>query len=452
MVSPRKIGTRLENLLAQEKRDTSLNIRLHFVPLDIATLETTLGEVVTDKLLVSEFLKKVTDYVTNRHANYIVLKGTLITQYYSSNLVAKTGIRSLTADTFKNRLPAVVYQNSKASSNILGVLYSSYGSVGENLFTAFLNKELTNYLKEYTDTEIRLGFDIGHVITTQSSLGTTPLREKILDVQEHVNYIISRTKGTNRAVLTNLQESLASNIQELESQSYYGNKITATFSKELTNTLLKVNALVVIPQDRRENQKIYGSNIEAKIQRAVAEELARVNFSRNIFEEIEYRLLDVFTKNKKPESLKANVSLDIAEKITKNKSVINVSAQKAPSARKPQLRTLQGRFSSLPTLKDLINSKLHDQIKANMGTGSSTSVLNYRTGRLANSAKVEKLSQSKQGLITAFYSYMQNPYATFSEGGRQQYPRSRDPKKLISKSIKEIAQQQVANRLRAVLV
>jgi hypothetical protein len=47
---------------------------------------------------------------------------------------------------------------------------------------------------------------------------------------------------------------------------------------------------------------------------------------------------------------------------------------------------------------------------------------------------------------------MKNPYATFSSGGRQQSPQTRDPKLLISKSIREIAQQQVANQLRAVAV
>jgi len=55
-------------------------------------------------------------------------------------------------------------------------------------------------------------------------------------------------------------------------------------------------------------------------------------------------------------------------------------------------------------------------------------------------------------MITAFYSYMKNPYATFSAGGRQELPKSRDPKLLISKSIREIVGQQVANRLRAVVV
>jgi hypothetical protein len=85
-----------------------------------------------------------------------------------------------------------------------------------------------------------------------------------------------------------------------------------------------------------------------------------------------------------------------------------------------------------------------------MGDGDSRNVLNYRTGRLAGSAKVEYMSQSRAGMITAFYSYMKNPYATFSDGGRQQNPKSRDPKLLISKSIREIAAQQVGNLLRAV--
>ena len=107
---------------------------------------------------------------------------------------------------------------------------------------------------------------------------------------------------------------------------------------------------------------------------------------------------------------------------------------------------------NLPMLMMQINSNLHDQIKRNMGTGNRRDVLNYRTGRFAESAKVERLSESRQGMITAFYSYMKNPYATFSRGGRQERPFSRDPKLLISKSIRELAGSMVANRMRAVNV
>lgn len=107
---------------------------------------------------------------------------------------------------------------------------------------------------------------------------------------------------------------------------------------------------------------------------------------------------------------------------------------------------------SLTALQSLINANLAEKIKENMGGGSSRNVLNNRTGRLAESAQVERMSESRAGMITAFYSYMKNPYATFSAGGRQQDPKSRDPKLLIAKSIREIAAQQVGNRLRSVLI
>lgn len=108
--------------------------------------------------------------------------------------------------------------------------------------------------------------------------------------------------------------------------------------------------------------------------------------------------------------------------------------------------------TDLVSLENLIRSKLSDQVAANMGTGNATKVLNYRTGRLSESAKLEKLMQSRNGLITAFYSYMKNPYATFSQGGRQEYPKSRDPKLLISRSIRDIAAPIVGDRLRSVSV
>jgi hypothetical protein len=87
-----------------------------------------------------------------------------------------------------------------------------------------------------------------------------------------------------------------------------------------------------------------------------------------------------------------------------------------------------------------------------MGDGSRKNILNYRTGRFAASAKVERLTQSREGMVTAFYNYMRNPYGTFSDGGRQEIPKSRDPKLLISKSIKEIAETIVGNRMRAILI
>lgn len=135
------------------------------------------------------------------------------------------------------------------------------------------------------------------------------------------------------------------------------------------------------------------------------------------------------------------------------KKVAEATKVKAKLNAKPIARNIE--IASPPSTTDLLtllNANLYEQIKKNMGTGSSRDVLNFRSGRLARSASVERISESRNGMITAFYTYMKNPYATFSVGGAQQFPKSRDPKLLISKSIREIAATQVQNRLRAVLV
>lgn len=108
--------------------------------------------------------------------------------------------------------------------------------------------------------------------------------------------------------------------------------------------------------------------------------------------------------------------------------------------------------ASVASLEALLRSRLTLQIKKNMGTGNARNVLNYRTGRFAESAYIQRATISREGMVSVFYNYMRNPYATFSEGGKQQYPKTRDPKTLIAKSIREIGSTLVGNRMRAILI
>jgi hypothetical protein len=119
---------------------------------------------------------------------------------------------------------------------------------------------------------------------------------------------------------------------------------------------------------------------------------------------------------------------------------------------KAQMRNLQGRFTSLASLQVILNQALSEQIAKNMGKGTSKNILNYRSGRFADSVTVQRLSQSKEGMITAFYSYMKYPYQTFEPGFAQGSPTTRNPKLLISKSIREIGATLVGNRMRAVSI
>lgn len=156
---------------------------------------------------------------------------------------------------------------------------------------------------------------------------------------------------------------------------------------------------------------------------------------------------------------KTITSYNTSTSISKSTSISVPKVKVVPKSKSTntKLPTVSGqklfkKLPSLSSLQNLLNRHLQDVISANMGDGNSRNVLNYRTGRLAASAKVEKLTQSKDGMITAFYSAMRNPYYTFSDGGKQQYPRTRDPKLLISKSIKEIALEAAVTRMRAVTI
>jgi len=185
--------------------------------------------------------------------------------------------------------------------------------------------------------------------------------------------------------------------------------------------------------------------------------------SPSMLDLIQASIVDVL-KGKKP-SKKEYISPKV-EVIKSKPAKVDTSATKAQIKKDlDQVRKLKKSVKAVPKIQEaapqtfnltnlqlILNQQLQDVVSANMGDGSSKSILNYRTGRFASSVKVENLTESRSGMITAFYSYMKNPYATFSEGGRQQKPKSRDPKLLISASIREIAAQHVTNRLRAVVV
>jgi hypothetical protein len=195
------------------------------------------------------------------------------------------------------------------------------------------------------------------------------------------------------------------------------------------------------------------------------DQVVNMEFSPSLKESIGMLLMNSISGGKMPKaprSSSTNTGSKGSEKgTTKTKIKKPGSVQKfnlpksSPGSSTTAMSMLEQSVPLVPnliSLQNIINSQLQDVISANMGNGSSKNVLNYRTGRFASSVKVEKMSQSRQGMITAYYSYMKNPYATFSDGGKQSIPKSRDPKLLISKSIREIAQELITNQLRAVSV
>ena len=100
-------------------------------------------------------------------------------------------------------------------------------------------------------------------------------------------------------------------------------------------------------------------------------------------------------------------------------------------------KTAKAQFSQTAMLA-VINARLPQAILDNMGPPA----LSNRTGRFAASVRAINIIQTPQGFPSIGYTYRKSPYATFEQGGKQGTI-DLDPRKLIDKTIREIAVEQV---------
>jgi len=98
----------------------------------------------------------------------------------------------------------------------------------------------------------------------------------------------------------------------------------------------------------------------------------------------------------------------------------------------------QAKHKSLASIKSKINSRLPAEVRRNMGRPA----LINQTGRFSNSVELVNLREGPKSLIGE-YTYMHNPYRTFENEGQRRWPAGYNPKPLITKSIRNLALQQV---------
>jgi hypothetical protein len=341
---------------------------------------------------------------------------------------------------------------------------------------------LVNNVMNIKSGELQKHYEKGHVVgLTTELLQATASRISAVD-----------TKGqTGKAFLLNQLDNIIAYYKRLDLASanlrpHTDIKLYASFEKRI-NKNGKASYLVEL-QPKKANQesarevqgtigsirKLFnsGSLSEAAIKDLIdilqskvtdpkfQQDLLEMRSSPSMVKMIETSVLGAITGKLVDQAYSAK-NVSIGTKKIKNPNLTQVRAESKKkiskaNAIKRKLETKGKKqtveHKSLAALQMLLNAQLQNVISANMGDGNAKNVLNYRTGRLAESAKVERLSESRAGMITAFYSYMKYPYATFSEGGKQQHPRSRDPKLLIAKSIREIAATRAYMNLRSVNV
>lgn len=134
---------------------------------------------------------------------------------------------------------------------------------------------------------------------------------------------------------------------------------------------------------------------------------------------------------------KSKASLKVAGTATRGRP-------KKQSLQKQNIRrqkTAKAQFNQAALLA-LFNARLPTAIINNMGDPA----LNNRTGRFAASVRVIDIFQTPKGFPSIGYTYRKSPYATFEQGGKQGSIEL-DPRRLIDKTIREIAAEQAMGRL-----
>lgn len=391
----------------------------------------------------NDLRKRLANFIVSKHEYKIIQQGGIFRD--------QTGKQLLGNDLLAN-VPAVVYENSISPDNIIGAIYKSYDTTRQNLFQNFLNTEINKFLdkKIYEGTGFSEGFDVGHILGN-SKLAQTPLALRLQGVIDKIDSVFNTRSVGEQQKLTQLRAGVQETLSILRAQSGYGPKIEATLSQDTRSALLSVNAILVIIQERKENQYFYGSLIEGALGRQLAELIAKLGFSKNIVEVAANRIHEIL-KHGKIKS-RGKITKQVISTKQQRKTPVKVSTSssskitKVPAKQLPRITMV---LDDTISLQRLLDTSLVQQVKQNMGTGNRRDILNLRSGRFAESVRTTNISEARSGAISVFYTYMKNPYATFSQGGKQQYPRTRDPKLLISKSIRELAQQQMITKLRVI--
>ena len=422
------VDKEVQAILARNIRDSDLNKRPHV--LDISEHSLSLNGSPAFKELYSIFIETVKANVAKNVATlgdidpgYFKGKTAYITYVDNPRVLIGTSYDSI------QKVIRKVSRDPKLVNTVYGVRSNAS------------NAEVTN-------------LDIGHIASADSPYFISPAEQRISSLLDTL--AVHTDERLNAKV-----EKAFNDLVNIQSHvDYTIRKLSGDLAQ--IEGLLGTVFVAVTLQTSEVNQKVYNP-IETEILNRVRYDIATTlakpylikkflehTSSNSIIEDITERVIAIL------KGVKPNIVTHPERKsTTPSKSRI----KKTPIPKTPDIKTdlskvktLQNKSYSLASLQTLLNTHLQNVVAANMGNGEDRMILNYRTGRFAASTRVERLSMGKEGMITAFYSYMRNPYGTFSEGGRQQYPKTRDPKLLISQSIKEIAATRVANRMRAVLV
>ena len=222
--------------------------------------------------------------------------------------------------------------------------------------------------------------------------------EKYLKRIPFLNYL-TRTAGTNRKLFADMGK----NFQPGKPNSLSKLKGSNSMSDEIANQMVKT--LV------GKTPKTY----KAKGKKKVVKKLAA---------------------KKRSTSMQADIAVNAAltaRAFKEAAKVVGLSKTKKSNTKEKEMAFDQREINKLVSR---INKRLPAEVRRQMGRPA----LINRTGRFSNSAKLLHLKATRGGL-TGKYSYLLRPYETFENTGERQWSPGYNPKPLIAKSVRSLAQQ-----------
>lgn len=311
----------------------------------------------------------------------------------------------------------------------------NYNTVNEIKST--IGKLISRYTKRYgkevaasgfTGSDNKSGIQLGH-----GELSAAVSTIKTLKVEQALARFGSNSKelidGINE-IKRKYNESHGLNIylkheQVLTSRGSFKKGYTAIFSSQATLENM---------MDAKDERKFL-----TEINNYISENIVNLKGSPSLLEATTSTLLNNFAtkKNLKVNTKTQSKSKSVSESKRKSKlkqSTPSVSRGSVVGKKNRQANTKVGVAGSPLALIQAFNSRLPRVIMENM---KSPALVN-RTGTFANSVKVVDAVQTPQGFASFGYTYDKYPYQTF-EPGFAQGSVDRDPRKLIDRSMREIA-------------
>jgi len=286
--------------------------------------------------------------------------------------------------------------------------------------TKFLSDMRKIYTKKGTTLKDTSFLDIGHGEQTSNIkeriydelLGHGELPPNIPKIPELENIFVLKKDNRRKTIVVSLESSFANRLKGRTQER----KIKEQLLVDLEKAIGKLESVATLSSSDSFVEEVEKNTINLV-----------VNAVENAFTGSNVKIKKINVKKQKV----SKTSQRKSSTLRKNAKILPVTKGKPAKKRKAPVKKSD---YSIATFIGVLNQKLPQVVAKNM----QPPALQYQTGRFASSVRITDISQTRQGFPSIGYTYQRDPYQVY-ELGNSRGTQERDPRRLIDKSIREIA-------------